>query len=481
MSAAEPSWLIEARRHIGQAEIPGKAENPWIVSLWRAIKRGGIKSEDVPWCFTGDTEVMTETGWVRLDSMRDERVFQADDEGKLTLTHAIPVRKTFNGDVRKIQHRSINLTCDPGHKWYGQWGKNKSRVGFATLDDITADGLLIPPVRSAAAGLPLSDDQLALVAAFISDGKHRQGNSPDPARPWSIEFEVSKPRKITALSLFSPDHVYTQRTVYGPRTKTPLTVFRFDYPRFFDEVFEGYKRLRRSFVNGLSQRQCQVFLAAYAAFDGNDSATKTRLYVADRRTRDDLISIAVLAGFLPSVQEKSASELGSGVSWTVAFAPEKSGRHLRPSHVVSEAFDGFLYCVQVPHGRIVVRGPNGAPVLTGNCAAFVGACLEKVGIVSTRFESAASYMDWGRPLAYPIDGCIVVFTRKGGGHVGFCVGTNMAGDLLILGGNQSDAVNIRAFPRARVTGYRWPLAVPVPSLVPSGLTLAEAARSVTEA
>jgi hypothetical protein len=30
------------------------------------------------------------------------------------------------------------------------------------------------------------------------------------------------------------------------------------------------------------------------------------------------------------------------------------------------------------------------------------------------------------------------------------------GDLLILGGNQGDAVNIRAFPRGRVLAYRWP-------------------------
>lgn len=29
------------------------------------------------------------------------------------------------------------------------------------------------------------------------------------------------------------------------------------------------------------------------------------------------------------------------------------------------------------------------------CAAFVGACLERVGILSTRFESAKSYLSWG--------------------------------------------------------------------------------------
>lgn len=97
------------------------------------------------------------------------------------------------------------------------------------------------------------------------------------------------------------------------------------------------------------------------------------------------------------------------------------------------------------------------------CAAFVGAMLERSGIKSSRFESARSYLDWGQLLAAPVPGCVVVFTRKGGGHVGFAVGRDKAGHLLILGGNQSDAVNIKAFPVSRVTGYRWPLGVAVPS------------------
>lgn len=90
------------------------------------------------------------------------------------------------------------------------------------------------------------------------------------------------------------------------------------------------------------------------------------------------------------------------------------------------------------------------------CAAFVGAMLERAGIVSSRFESAKSYLDWGLPLKNPIPGCVVVFSRDGGGHVGFVVGQDGAGNLLVLGGNQADAVNIKAFPRSRVTGYRWP-------------------------
>lgn len=97
------------------------------------------------------------------------------------------------------------------------------------------------------------------------------------------------------------------------------------------------------------------------------------------------------------------------------------------------------------------------------CAAFVGACLERVDIESTRFEGARSYASWGQKLAAPVVGCVVVFSRTGGGHVGFVVGQDEAGNLLVLGGNQSDEVNVRAFPRSRVTAYRWPAGIDVPS------------------
>lgn len=112
------------------------------------------------------------------------------------------------------------------------------------------------------------------------------------------------------------------------------------------------------------------------------------------------------------------------------------------------------------------------------CAAFTGAMLERVGVRSSRFESAKSYLEWGEKLTAPAYGCVVVFARTGGGHVGFVVGQKSNGDLLVLGGNQSDAVNIRAFPTARVSGYRWPAGEPRDTLpLPAG----DGAASTTEA
>lgn len=96
------------------------------------------------------------------------------------------------------------------------------------------------------------------------------------------------------------------------------------------------------------------------------------------------------------------------------------------------------------------------------CAAFVGAMLENVGIVSSRSGWARDYMKWGIEIDRPIIGCVVVFSREGGGgHVGFAVGYDLEGRIMVIGGNQSDSVNVKAFDNYRILGYRWPVSVPM--------------------
>ena len=96
------------------------------------------------------------------------------------------------------------------------------------------------------------------------------------------------------------------------------------------------------------------------------------------------------------------------------------------------------------------------------CAAFVGGCLEAVGIVSSRFESAKSYTAWGRKLMSPLPGCVVVFERNGGGHVAFLLGQDKSGNLVCIGGNQGNAVTVAPFAKLRAIGYFWPISVPLP-------------------
>lgn len=94
---------------------------------------------------------------------------------------------------------------------------------------------------------------------------------------------------------------------------------------------------------------------------------------------------------------------------------------------------------------------------TAWCAAFVGAMLARSGVKPTGKLNARSYLDWGVPVerkdAKPGD--VVIFERGTGwqGHVGFFVKDEGA-LIKTLGGNQSDAVNIKGQQAAKLLGIR---------------------------
>lgn len=458
-------WIIEAIKHNNVVkEVPGPRHNLVILN-WLKNLKAWWNEDETPWCFSGETEILTEDGWIRLDVLTDkQKVYQADIDGKLTLTDIVrKIEKDYDDDVFVINHRNIRLTCDIGHRWWGYFGRDKLNKCFGTLDEINSDGLFVPTVSSSCNDVGFTMEQLWFLAAFISDGKLRYSaseNNVDKKVPLSVEFEVSKSRKIEALTSLKPDHVYTQQKAYGPLTKTPLTVFRFKYPDYFNSCLDGYKSLSKNFINSLSKNDARVFLQAYTMFDGNGSLfDNTILYTSDEKLLKDLITIATLAGYHLSIQiNKGISDLTRKTSYRIVFSSEKEYRHITKKHISRIPFKGKLYCVEVPQGRIVVRGPDSSPVVTGNCGVFTAHCMRIAGLtIPKTWMRAKDWSNgWGVKLAQPIYGCVVVFERQGGGHVGFVIGQTKEGLLAVLGGNQANAVNVAKFPKDRVVGYYWP-------------------------
>ena len=114
------------------------------------------------------------------------------------------------------------------------------------------------------------------------------------------------------------------------------------------------------------------------------------------------------------------------------------------------------------------------------CSAFVNWCLRRAGIEGTDSGWARSWADWGEPIDPPRPGAIAVWARGRSspeepvvtGHVSFFVEDR--GDvLLVLGGNQSDCVCLKVYPKRgyltdtvqagapvrelyELLGYRWP-------------------------
>lgn len=95
------------------------------------------------------------------------------------------------------------------------------------------------------------------------------------------------------------------------------------------------------------------------------------------------------------------------------------------------------------------------------CAAFVGAMLARAGIKPSGSLMARSYETWGVKLKTPRPGAIAVWPRgrPPSGHVNIVVELR-GGVVMCVGGNQSDAVNVKQYRVSQAIGFRWPKGVP---------------------
>lgn len=93
---------------------------------------------------------------------------------------------------------------------------------------------------------------------------------------------------------------------------------------------------------------------------------------------------------------------------------------------------------------------------TAWCSAFMNWVMRQAGLQGTGSAAARSWLAWGVPLAVPVVGCVVVFKRDPNpaqGHVALFL-ADLGDTLLVLGGNQGNAVSVAEYPKERMLGYR---------------------------
>lgn len=97
------------------------------------------------------------------------------------------------------------------------------------------------------------------------------------------------------------------------------------------------------------------------------------------------------------------------------------------------------------------------------CGLFMGICAKRAGFpFNQKILSAKAWLEWGSKQEVAMLGDVLVFTRKGGGHVGFYIGEDEA-CYHVLGGNQGNAVSITRIDKKRLAGIRrciWKVAQP---------------------
>lgn len=276
------------------------------------------------------------------------------------------------------------------------------------------------------------------------DGNNAQTpseNEETPAANNTISASVGKGGKNK-----SADAVLVQKTL-NAKNNAGLAVDG-DVGPLTIKAIENYQQKTFGWKDGLIEVGGKTAGALFGTSSANDNNSNT----ADNNATEDQ----------PTDDGQTSGKEGNYVkpSW-IAKAEGYTGKAETATMVKDDPFVKMLFEELGTYNEWA----KSQTVKTANwCAAFVSHCLKKSGQPSLTYYDggrAKSYLKYGTKIDKPAYGAIVVFSRSGGGHVGFVVGQTES-DILTLGGNQGNKVCIKPYAKSKVQGYVVPSSWTVP-------------------
>jgi len=450
-------WFVKiAGRDLGKVEKPKNNMGEWIKKFWPSTSYPDGYENREPYCITGENEILTPLGWVRIDSYKDGPIAVVNPStGEVTFDRPLSyISKEYHGKCHHIKNQWLDIITDSGHRWWSYTSSRSKNASICKVTDKKRHAMM--PVYHDGPGINLSDSDINFAAAFIADGYKKKNR---------IEFGVSRLRKIEALDAYNPKGRWIEGKTHGPVTKTKRTFFSFAIPSWLEECVsvDKEKRISMQWLLSMTKSQKAHFAQRLIWWDGQASRGEL---TAKRKSHVDAVALAAsLSGFLPTVSSYiSTSSLSKGNrQHRVNIRPNKKTRAITyPQDVETYIGKHYMYCFSVTTGVFIVRDKNGNITPTGNCAAAMsywldttGDELAKAGMLEAmtgmnaaqfekwRCQSAAAFgwLPWARKAkgvtvlpdtAEPRKGDVVVFDFS---HIGLVSGVPRKGRVATIEAN----------------------------------------------
>lgn len=360
-------------------------------------------------CFTGDTEILTGGGFVRLNEFNpaEDQVAQVTDHG-LKLTYAEFIEQPYDGEMIASNGDMLNFKVTPNHDMVTTVGKVEAGAMYATT---TSRGpWRIPMVMDAVSddNPTWTDDDLRLAAYITADGA------------WNgtrVKIEVSRAYKREALDALGAERTYVihsagkvaEGTTRNVRSNFDKAGYSFPGARV-ERIVGRDKTLSVEALMSLSPRQARVFVDAWIDFDGHENRkTGVRRVYTSRKDHVRAFELAAVhAGYSVNVPRVRHNDLSDRPGYAVTVSSVEPIKVVKPTGhqpgvVVEQNEDGVVYCVRVPSGKVIVRR-NGFSMVCGNCAESLALRkafpLELSGLYTSEEMQQA---DAPRPEPSPVD------------------------------------------------------------------------------
>lgn len=338
------------------------------VSQWEKMPLGQTEK-----CFAPETEILTERGFQRFDSLHD-RVLQVSDIGlEPVVVEAFAL--DYDGPMIELNNDMLNFSVTPNHDMVTTLGKVEARAMYAASTTNTSVWQIPMCVADASEGVDAQDEDLNLLGCILADGygSHEQRR---------FSCSVSKPFKIAILETLEPESVGVSHAkgvvgvaVSGREITSNFDKKVFSYPAVRINRFIDSGKHPTPLLYELNGAQARIVFDAWQKFDGSTNRkTGVRRIYTSREEYCGLIEVlAIKAGYTISQRRSRTSDISDKENfyYTISevepiIVKKPCGKQRGITKTVRNE-SGKVWCVRVPSGKIVVRR-QGFSMVCGNCA-----------------------------------------------------------------------------------------------------------------
>lgn len=315
-------------------------------------------------CFSGDTEVLTGSGFVKFNELKDEHVAEYHDSGEITFTSQYEkINKAPSEGVLRVKSgKNFDLIVTPGHNML---------VDGKFIEARNIKGGLKKYAKMTRAGLASgSDEELTpferFLICFQADGSIHKVRKDGSMR---VAFSFSKQKKIEAFKNICEEAgieiCYTD--------KSPELGSRKERVRFIVSVDKVYsKDISKYFdIKTMSLKKARAIIEEMVLWDGHFCKDRygTYLYTSTSKSMADFYqSIAVISGYGSNMgfAKDDRKETFSGC-WRLHIQKNNCLVGLQSWEPVHDKdYSENVYCVRVSSGKIIIRR-GGRTLVVGNC------------------------------------------------------------------------------------------------------------------
>jgi gp096 len=320
-------------------------------------------------CFSGDTEILTEDGFVEFkmyDGITPVAQYNIETQ-EISYVDPLDFRMIPNQKVCVFENENTSLKLTPNHECIIQVQNGKKYMKKVPFEDLAGHGQ--SKYAWVNAGYYkyekcwfIKDDMTRLVACFVADGSYSESKT-------QIRFGFTKKRKIERFrNMVDRLGVDYDEKVQGKLKVTYFTISDFDYVCNMKRYCTADKTLLKPAMTELNPL---VYLEEASHWDGHVNHTNLiTVSSTNRSTLDSMQIMAVQSGVRARLYKVKDERDNVSDTWTLSYNLNKKPLSrfeskdidLRTHHNTNHN----VYCVTVPEHNIVIRH-NGKVSIQGNC------------------------------------------------------------------------------------------------------------------